>query len=285
MNLIKSLFISLFVTFLMAAITLAVVEIVNGGFWLLYTGLLMTTLPIFSMIGIAMIFRGIVRTSPRLTWMMYIGVAGCAVTFAADMNVQDPLPLILSVTSTVGLLLYSFWYSSFNRQSNDKIQQNVELPVFELADQDGKLIPSSTLLARPALLVFYRGNWCPFCVAQIKEISAQYNELEQLGVSVLFVSPQSPKEQAKLGKMFDCNVQFLRDVDNNAATVLGIKHEFAVPAGMQILGYDNDAPLPTLILTDHQGKVIYKNETDNYRVRPEPEVFIAIAKRHLSTVD
>jgi hypothetical protein len=38
--------------------------------------------------------------------------------------------------------------------------------------------------------------------------------------------------------------------------------------------------LPTAILLDADGRVIYTDETDNYRIRPRPEVFLEAFKIH-----
>ncbi len=30
------------------------------------------------------------------------------------------------------------------------------------------------------------------------------------------------------------------------------------------------------MLTDEQGEILYLNQTDNYRIRPEPSIFISV---------
>ena len=58
-----------------------------------------------------------------------------------------------------------------------------------------------------------------------------------------------------------------------AAKQLGIVHRWGTPMGLQMLGYESDTVLPTVILTDSRGIILFSDQTDNYRVRPEPEVF------------
>jgi beta-lactamase superfamily II metal-dependent hydrolase len=36
--------------------------------------------------------------------------------------------------------------------------------------------------------------------------------------------------------------------------------------------------MPTVIITDKQGTVVWTHETDNYRVRPEPETFLEVIR-------
>ena len=50
--------------------------------------------------------------------------------------------------------------------------------------------------------------------------------------------------------------------------------------GLQMLGYDSDTVLPTVIITDTGGRVLWTHETDNYRIRPEPDVYLAILREN-----
>ena len=49
-----------------------------------------------------------------------------------------------------------------------------------------------------------------------------------------------------------------------------------MPLGMEIFGYKSETVLPTVIITDEEGKILFLDQTDNYRVRPEPETFFEV---------
>jgi hypothetical protein len=49
---------------------------------------------------------------------------------------------------------------------------------------------------------------------------------------------------------------------------------------MQMIGYESETVLPTVIITDETGKIIWTHQTDNYRVRPEPDVFLDVLRGH-----
>ena len=70
-------------------------------------------------------------------------------------------------------------------------------------------------------------------------------------------------------------LQFWRDPELTAAATLEIVHRNALPAGLGLLGYDPDAVLPTVIVLDANGRVLLADQTDNYRLRPEPATFLA----------
>ena len=105
-------------------------------------------------------------------------------------------------------------------------------------------------------------------------------QAEALGVRIALISPQPHNNTIELAKKFEVNFDFLTDEDNAAARILRIESENGIPMGMQMLGYNSETVLPTVIITDQTGKVIWTHETDNYRVRPEPDVFLEVLRRH-----
>jgi len=107
-----------------------------------------------------------------------------------------------------------------------------------------------------------------------------YRQLSASGVKLWLISPQPPGHSARLSKRFDAPMDFFVDPGSAAAKALGIAHASGIPAGMQVLGYDSETVLPTVIITDREGKVVWKDETDNYRVRPEPETFLRVFAEH-----
>jgi peroxiredoxin len=87
------------------------------------------------------------------------------------------------------------------------------------------------------------------------------------------VSPQSHANTRALAARHDVPFRFLVDPDGRAAGQLGILHEAGVPLG--IPGYAPDTVFPTAIVTDADGRILLADQTDNYRVRPEPWTFLA----------
>ena len=69
---------------------------------------------------------------------------------------------------------------------------------------------------------------------------------------------------------------FLVDADHEASKRLGIFAKDGLPAGLQVLGYRSDTVWPTVIMTDADGTILFADLTDNYRVRPEPDAFLAV---------
>ena len=109
-------------------------------------------------------------------------------------------------------------------------------------------------------------------MAQIREIADGYKALADRGAQVALVSPQSHENTVELASRFDVPFVFLTDPGNKAARKLDIAMDDGVPLG--ITGYDPETVMPTVIITSANGRIIFLDQTDNYRVRPEPGTFI-----------
>ena len=173
-----------------------------------------------------------------------------------------------------GSLAYDFWYSRLGERSSPALVVGKQLPDFTLYSANGEEVKSATIRQAPALLMFYRGNWCPLCMAQIKEVAAQYRELSDRGVGIYLISNQSETFTQDLAKKFDVPMNFMVDRDATVAKRLGIAHQNGTPAGLA--GYESETTMPTVVISNEGGEIIFADLTDNYRVRPEPETFLAV---------
>lgn len=219
----------------------------------------------------------VARTGANLNW---IPVAGAVGTLLAVLGDGPGLAAALALGNGVLLsLAYIHWYSRFDARDRALLAVGKPLPEFRLEDLDGQIRSSTELTRTPALWLFYRGNWCPLCMAQIREVAAEYRKLSERGVQVHLISPQPQDHSRSLAERFDAPMRFLTDRNNQAAARLGLLAEGGLPMGMQALGYDSDVPMPTVLITAAGGSIVYSDLTDNYRIRPEPAEFIAALDR------
>ena len=285
MNLLKSLFVTLYAAASMALAAVATVGLMRTGDILAWGGVLLTVAPFLIVLGRLLMFQDVARTSARLPVLISLGAVGVGMTVVGVLQDGNALAPLLASSGLAAFLVYDYWYSSFfGRHSSVLVVGNM-LPAFELMNSDGEWVSSTTLLNKPTVWLFYRGNWCPLCMAQINEVAAQYRELEALGTRVALVSPQPHKNTVRLAQKFDVPFEFLTDERNQAAITLGINHDNGLPLGMQVLGYDSNTVLPTVVVTEKGGRILWVHETGNYRVRPEPATFIDILRGRDAELD
>lgn len=278
MNALKSLYVTLYMVVAVSVTVWALQELRATQDYLTWGGVLLVYAPFVFVIAWLMIFRNVPRTSARLPVLVVLGLIGIIASvrgYSLRGSVAAP---VLAVLGFAGFLVYDYWYSTFRKRHSELLEAGQPLPDFEVVDIQGNTISASQLTDKPAIWIFYRGNWCPLCMAQIREIADDYRQLAELGVRVALISPQPHGYTKKLAKKFDVPFDFLTDEDNRAAKRLGITHRNGLPAGMQMLGYDSDTVLPTVIITAKGGDILWIHETDNYRVRPEPATFLDVLR-------
>lgn len=233
--------------------------------WLMV--LLATGPMLIFMLGVAVKQKG--RTRANL--IPEVSLAIIATAGAAYLQHTEAMMLSLGF-GVVGIALYDFWYSNLGRDTT-KLTEGSQLPEFELKDTEGTVI-SSRAVDKPAVWMFIRGNWCPLCVAQVKEMAKEYRELQEKGIEVFVIAAQSHEQTKRLSEKFDAPMKFMVDEGNKAVATLGLIHEGGMPVGMP--GYENDTFYPTILITDEKQNILYSDQTQNYRVRPEPADFLQV---------
>ena len=57
----------------------------------------------------------------------------------------------------------------------------------------------------PVILKFYRGEWCPICNLDLRELQKHLPEIKSLGAALLAVSPQNPNNALTMKKKIILN--------------------------------------------------------------------------------
>jgi peroxiredoxin len=137
--------------------------------------------------------------------------------------------------------------------------------------------------ARPAVVVFYRGAWCPYCNLTLRSYqSALEPELNKLGASLIAVSPQKPDGSLSMKEKNELSFPVLSDPANTLAHALGIvAHPTPGTRAAQLkLGLDVstlnideeiDLPMPTVVILDGEGNIRWIDVHPNYTTRSEPQ--------------
>lgn len=215
------------------------------------------------------------RTSRNLTGMTAITSVAAAAAVGASLLAGTGWPAAIAILGLLSTQFYARWYTRLDRERQAGLEVGARLPHFEVLDVDGTPVSSESFLGQPTAFVFIRGNWCPLCVAQVRELAAEYQSLAARGIGVALISPQPMDETRSLAERFGVAFRYLTDPAAAAAASLGIRHDGGVPPGVTQLGYEADTVFPTVIVIDESGTVVFSDQTDDYRVRPEPALFIA----------
>ena len=153
---------------------------------------------------------------------------------------------------------------------------------FALNDQNGRTVSSSELLQTGRLvIIFFRGRWCPFCVAQLQAMNLVLPQLKETGASLVAISPQTANQSSFMADQHKLTFPLLSDVGNNVARSFGLVYR--VPEYQKavyrrafvnlpfINGDDSwELPIPAAFIIDRDGSVLYASADPDYTQRSEP---------------
>jgi peroxiredoxin len=147
-------------------------------------------------------------------------------------------------------------------------------PDFTATDANGRELRLSDLRNRPVLLKFYRGFWCPYCVAELEQLNRYAADFEKLGVSLIAVSSDRVDELEPFARKHNWRIRLLADPTLTIHQLYNVQSRKFAPKR----GPFRDLAIPTTILLDKDGRVLWLEQTINFRVRPQADMVLAKAK-------
>ncbi|WP_216901526.1 peroxiredoxin-like family protein [Nocardia alni] len=159
---------------------------------------------------------------------------------------------------------------------------------FTLEDATGASVSLDDLVADgPAVIVFYRGGWCPYCNVALRTYQTELlPRLGAFGARLVAISPQSPDESLSTAQKAELEFTVLSDPGSGLAQRLGIAFRQAddVLDAQRTLGLDLakvnvegsvHLPMPTVLIVDRQRTVRFVDVQPDYTARTEVADIVA----------
>jgi peroxiredoxin len=165
-------------------------------------------------------------------------------------------------------------------------------PEFSVRDAEGKPFHfNPAKLGKPVLMIFYRGGWCPYCNAHLKDLRLVEPKLVALGYEVLFLSTDRP-EILRSSLKEDVSYRLLSDNEVQAARAFGIAYRMDDATYEKYKGYGVDLestqgakhhelPVPAVIIVDRKGTIRFVHANPDYSVRLDAASVLAAAEAAL----
>jgi peroxiredoxin len=164
----------------------------------------------------------------------------------------------------------------------DAVEVGDTVPEATLVTPDDAAVQLSAVLEHtPAVLVFYRGAWCPYCNIALRTYQRELlPELQQRGVKLVAISPQTPEGSEQSVTNGELEFTVLSDPGNTFIHELGIRTEPSAEArkAHTELGFDvadsnadgtGDIPFPTVLVIDAGRVVRFADVHVDYTTRTE----------------
>ncbi len=179
----------------------------------------------------------------------------------------------------VSLLIFS-GYAMMAQEAPEGLFLNSKAPDFRAKDQNGNMVRLKDLLKKgKVVLVFYRGEWCPYCNRNLKRLSDSLQLITGKGATLIAVTPEKPESVAKTVEK--TNAQFSILHDEELKIMKAYEVEFEVPENTlkryrnggikidEINGKNgNYLPIPATYVIDKEGNITYRFFNQDYKKRP-----------------
>jgi len=150
-------------------------------------------------------------------------------------------------------------------------------------------------LEQAAIIISFRGGWCPFCNMHLSELRNVVPEISAMGVDVLFLSGDRPEMlYSSLAAdtqetIADLDYQIYSDADMRAAIALGIAFRASdrtinrrIQKGQDIdessMLTHGALPVPAVYAVDKAGVIRFDFVETDYKVRLPADKLLAVAK-------
>jgi peroxiredoxin Q/BCP len=102
------------------------------------------------------------------------------------------------------------------------ISANIPAPDFTLLDENGTSRKLSDYQGKPLVLYFYPKDDTPGCTTEACNFRDDYSAFEESGVTILGVSPDSPKSHTKFKAKYQLPFTLLADEDHQVCELYGV---------------------------------------------------------------
>ncbi len=165
-----------------------------------------------------------------------------------------------------------------------------QAPDFALPDANGRVVRSADLLALgPVIVSFFRGRWCPYCMAELAAWRDLYPELRRRGALLVAISPQTVHQNSLLLQQHPLPFPVLSDARCAVAERFRVaytvpeyhqQHYRRILVNIPFMNGDPSwrLPLPATFLVQPDGSIAFAQVHADFRVRPEPEEVLAALK-------
>jgi peroxiredoxin len=159
---------------------------------------------------------------------------------------------------------------------------------FDLLDVHGAPTTlSRELSGRAAVVVLYRGAWCPYCNLALRAYQDNLvPTLDDKGIALVAISPQKPDGSLSTQEKNELSFAVLSDPGNTIAARLGVTTAPTqdAQAAQRVIGVDlsdlnadgsDGLPMPTVVIVDATGVIRWIDVHPNYTTRTEVSDIVA----------
>jgi len=157
---------------------------------------------------------------------------------------------------------------------------NSKAPDFKATDQYGtEFRLKDQLKDSLVVLIFYRGQWCPYCNRQLKKLEDSLQLIKEKGARLIAVTPEKPEYISKTIEKTKASYPILYDKDMKIMKAYAVSFEVDDRTVSRYKNADIDLitangqkdkaylPVPAVYIISKEGTIIYRYFDFDYKKR------------------
>ena len=189
------------------------------------------------------------------------------------------------------LLIITVLLFSLQAIAQTGLKKGDQAPQFSAEDNTGKQLKLKELLKshKAVVLFFYRGQWCPYCNKQIKELQDSLQLLTTRGAYVVGVTPETGENINETINKTHASFSIIQDKSSRVMKAYDVNYNVNEQTLAQLNKYgvdleknngnrDHVLPVPATYVIDRSGKIIYVHFDKDYTKRASVRAVLDVLK-------
>jgi peroxiredoxin len=164
---------------------------------------------------------------------------------------------------------------------------NSKAPDFKANDQYGNEIRLKDVLKDSVVvLIFYRGQWCPYCNKQLKKLEDSLQLIKEKGARLIAITPEKPEFISKTIEKTKASYPLIYDKDMKIMKAYAVSFEVDERTVSRYKNADIDLaaangqkdkvylPVPAVYIINKEGTIVYRYFDTDYKKRATVEMIL-----------
>ena len=164
---------------------------------------------------------------------------------------------------------------------------NSKAPDFKTSDQYGNEIRLKDVLKDSVVvLIFYRGQWCPYCNKQLKKLEDSLQLIKEKGARLIAITPEKPEFISTTIEKTKASFPLLYDKEMKIMKAYGVAFEVDERTVSRYKNADIDLvtanghkdkvylPVPAVYIINKEGTIVYRFFDTDYKKRATVEAIL-----------
>lgn len=177
------------------------------------------------------------------------------------------------------LAAFIFVFTLSAQEKPEGLFINSKAPDFKAVDQNGNSIRLKEMVKKGSVvLFFYRGNWCPYCSRQLKQLQDSLELFVEKGVQVVAITPEKTEGITKMIEKSNASFPIIHDEEGKIMKAYDVRFELDEKSvsrykmsGIDLAAINGkngtNLPVPAVYIINKENTIIYRYFNEDYKKR------------------